>query len=129
MNLTNEMMQRYLSGQVEIFSMNPASDDYRYRGQIKKIEVIPDASQEGFGNQPANLHVEFDYICKLVNGEGYKPDENKPYDVALSICGASDIGMDRIAISSSILGEMAVFYPSTHHKRILADGQFESDDF
>jgi hypothetical protein len=38
------------------------------------------------------------------------------------------IGMDRFCINSSIINEMAVFYPKTHDKRVLKDGTIESND-
>lgn len=119
MRATTEKMICYVGGQVEI--VGTGSENYRYRGQISKIEV------QGV-DESANLHVEFEYICKWDEKSGYKPDENKPYDLSLCICGCNDIGNGRFCINSPILGEMSVFYPPTHNKRVLADGSFEHND-
>jgi len=88
MNLTTEAMKPYIGGQIEIVG----DADYRYRGQIKDIQIIPDPNAVGLGGQPATLHVEFEYMCKFEPGVGYKPDENKPYDLSLAISGVNEIG-------------------------------------
>jgi len=126
--LTTENMGVYVGGQVEI--LGTGANEYRYRGQISKIEVLPEPERPkpvGAG-QDATLHVEFEYICEFKHGEGYKPSENKPYDLGLLICAPSDIGMDRLCINSSILGEMAIFYPPAHNKRVLPDGDMEHNE-
>ena len=94
MLLTTAMMQQYVGGQLEIIN---DTENYRYRGQIKSIEVIDDPGPPfPGGGQQAALHVEFDYICKFNYNEGYKPDENKPYNLSLLISGANDIGMENL---------------------------------
>ena len=120
MNVTHEQMQAFVGGQLEI--VGTGVNEYRYRGQISKISIIPDNGQSGLPGQQANLHVEFEYICQWHQDQGFKPDENKPYDLALGISGINDIGNGRICVNSPIVGEMSVFYPPTHHRRILADG-------
>lgn len=134
MNLTTDFMRQYIGGQLEIVG----NEDYRYRGQIKDIQIIPDPHAEGMGGQAATLHVEFEYICKFETGVGYIPDENKPYELSLAISGVSDIGRgplvnegpNRLAVNCSIVGEMSIFYPPQHNKRVLPDGKMEtSGDF
>lgn len=126
MNLTTENMARFVGGQLEI--VGTGADEYRYRGQINKIEVVPDDVSIPGGGQPATLHIEFDYICEMKPNIGFVPSENKPYDISLVICGVSDIGMNRIALNSSIVNEMSVFYPPNHNKRVLADGSVQRDE-
>jgi len=129
MNLTTEFMRQYVGGQVEIVG----NEDYRYRGQIKDIQIIPDPGCEGLPGQSATLHVEFDYICKFQPGVGYQPDENKPYDLSLAISGVNEIGRgphvdkgpSRLAVNCSIVGEMSVFYPPEHDRRVLENGMME----
>lgn len=133
MILTNEIVAGYIGGQVEIIG-DGIGDGDRYRGKIKSIEVIPDPTGFG-GGQPAILHVEFEYICKWQYGAGFKPHENKPYDVSLCISSVNSIGhgpgiesgSPRLAISAPVVNEMTVIYPPTHNKRVLADGTVESD--
>lgn len=104
MNLTTEIMRQYVGGQLEIVGR---ADEYRFRGQIKDIQIIPDEGAAGLGGQAATLHVEFDYI-----GRGPHVDK----------------GPNRLCVNSSIVGEMSVFYPPEHNKRVLVDGKMEVDD-
>lgn len=128
--LTTEYMQKYVGGQVEIQNH---VENYRYRCQIKSIAIVPDENLAkgphvpGHG-QCATLHVEFDYSCKFEPNVGYKPCENTPYDLSLYISGANDIGDNRLAVSSSIVNEMSVFFPPTHKRRVLADGTMENHE-
>jgi hypothetical protein len=126
MNITTESMARFIGGQLEI--VGTGGDNYRYRGQIARIEVQDDPGQAGLGEQAATLHVEFEYICKFNHGVGYEPDENKPYELSLGISGVSDIGMNRVCVNCPVVGEMSVFYPPNHNKRVLPTGQMESDE-
>jgi hypothetical protein len=59
--------------------------------------------------------------------QGFVPAENKPFVVDLMAVGASDIGQNRIAMLNAN-GELWVFYPDTHPKRILADGSASCGD-
>lgn len=123
--ITTESMSVYVGGQVEILGTSP-NNRYRYRGQISKIEVKGDKL---FGGpDDAILHVEFEYICEWDAGEfptGYKPSENKPYDLSLLVCKISDIGDGRLCVNSEILNEMSLFYPPDHVKRVLENGDVE----
>ena len=52
----------------------------------------------------------------------------QPYEVSLCIATPSEIGNDRLAVNMSITGELIVFYPPTHPKRVLADGRMEYEE-
>lgn len=132
MELTTEYMRRFIGGQHEIFSH---FENYRYRSQIKNIQVEDDPGQAGFTGQAANLVVEYEYCCEFVAGEGgsgneygFKPSENRTFTLALSIAGASEIGNGKLCVNAPVVGEMSVFYPPTHHKRVLADGKMQVED-
>ena len=128
--LTTENMAVYVGGQVEIIGSKSNADQYHFRGQIAKIEVIPEHGRpQPFGaGQDAVLQIDFEYICEAKPGEAYKPSENKPYALSLLVCAVSDIGMGRLCVNSSILDEMAIFYPPSHNKRVLPDGEMKHDD-
>lgn len=132
MLLTTEYMQRYVGGQHEIQHPDDGchyrNQGYHYRNQIKSIKVEDDPGQAGLSGQAAILVIEYEYCCEFKAGEGFKPSENKQYNLSLGIAGVSDIGGGRLCINSPIVGEMSVFYPPTHHKRVLADGTIQVDD-
>jgi hypothetical protein len=107
MQLTTELVKRFIGGQMEI--QNP-NQEYLYRGEIKLIVV-----EEG------DLKVVFSWLAK---GEGFPPipkkwvkDDMDRYAVSLVVCSVSDIGSgpedegSRICLQAPILGEIIVLYP------------------
>jgi hypothetical protein len=77
-----DQIGKYIGGQVEILSKNTYA---RYRGQISFIEIRGENNSENPFLNDQILHVEFHYICKWTD-LGYKPIENKPYDLSLGLC-------------------------------------------
>ncbi len=119
MELTTEMLARFVGGQVEI--QNPG-EGYIYRGEVLTIGVVND-----------DLTVTFSWLAK---GEGYPPlstswvkDDRLDYAAGLSIYAVSNIGPsgedvgggDRICLRSQIVGETVILYPPDGSKLDPAD--------
>lgn len=109
MKLTNEIVEGYINGQMEIQNQ---SEGYLYRGQIERITIEDD-----------ELIVRFTWIAK---GEGYPPlperwvnEDNRDYRAGLCIFSVSNIGpsggeiggSDRLCLTSPVIGETVVLYP------------------
>lgn len=101
MELTTEMLQKYVGGQMEIQN---TIEQYIYRGEIKTIAVINNT-----------LKVKFNWVAK---GDGFPPIPHKwvkedtlDYGLGLEICAVSDIGNDRLCLDAHITGELCVLYP------------------
>ena len=101
MELTNEIVGRYVGGQMEI--LNPR-EGYMRRGEIAEI-----------GIEGENLKVRFSWLAK---GEGYPPlpkkwvnDDTLDFGINLTMCGVSDsFGEARIAINDTITGELSMLF-------------------
>lgn len=105
MQLTDEILSRYVGGQIEIQNRN---EGYLYRGEIATIAV------EGEGDD-ATLRVTLKWMAK---GEGFPSgpkrwvkDDDLTYGASLMIYSVSDIGDGRIALNSWIVGETTVLFP------------------
>lgn len=110
MQLTTEMLAKYVGGQMEIQN---EGEGYLFRGEVREIAVA--------GN---DLRVAFAWLAK---GEGFPPfptggwvaTDPRDYAVDLSICSANNIGpsggevggSDRLCITVPITGEVVVLYP------------------
>lgn len=99
MELANDILQQYVGGQLEV--QNP-EEGYLFRGKIRTV-----------GIQDEDLVVEFVWLAE---GEGYPPLPKKwvkvkpePYQVNSALFTASDIGDDRICLTT-LLHETAVFF-------------------
>lgn len=114
MQLTKELVQRFVGGQMEIQN---SGGGYIFRGEIESITV------EG-----TDLKVRFAWLAK---GEGFPPIPHKwvkedklDYATSLDMCTVSDIGPsggeiggdNRIAVNCQILGELSVLYPPNGSK-------------
>ncbi len=100
MELSNEILAPFKGGQLEIQNKG---EGYVYRGEIADVAVEDGA-----------VKVRFAWVGR---GDGFPPTgrwvkaERLVYEASLEIYTASDHGDGRITISSSIVGEMAVFFP------------------
>ena len=112
MNLTNDMLARYVGGQMEIQNQD---EGYIFRGEVKTIAIVDN-----------ELRVEFVWLAK---GEGYPPLPKKwvnqqklDYVISLELCSVSNIGPgsdggdDRTCLSASIVGETIVLFPPNGSK-------------
>jgi len=110
MQLTKEVLSRYVGGQLEIQNQQGG---YLYRGEVAEVTV------EGEGDR-AEVKVKFAWVAK---GEGYPPwperwvkYDDLDYGVSLIIASASEIGDDRLCLNIPITGELAVFFPPNGSK-------------
>ena len=108
MELTRQLVQSFIGGQVEIQN---TEEEYLYRGEIESIDVAED-----------ELRVKFVWLAK---GEGFPPiphkwvkDDNLEYSINLSICVVDDIGpsddvngSNRICVDCPVVGETIILYP------------------
>ena len=114
MQLTTEMLKRFVGGQMEIQS---ESGRYLYRGEIQAITV-----------ENNELRVKFTWLAK---GEGFPPIPQKwikaafvDYKASLDIYSTNDIGPSdaeiggdsRLCLMSSILDEIAALFPPNGSK-------------
>ena len=106
MQITNEMLARYVGGQMEIQNQD---EGYLYRGEIEAI-----------GMEDNNLQAKFKWLAK---GEGFPPlpsrwinNERLDYFANLEIYTPSDIGDGRLCFNSFISGETVVLYPPNGSK-------------
>jgi len=105
MQLTNEIAARYVGGQIEVQN---AGEGYLYRGEIASIAVEGD-------DDDATLKVTLRWMVKA---DGFPPfperwvhADNRSYHASLQIYSVSDIGDQRLCLSSFVVGETAVLYP------------------
>jgi hypothetical protein len=101
MQPTNDALQRYVGGQMEIQNH---IEEYLYRGEVQAITMDTD-----------NLSVRFAWLAK---GIGYPPlpdgwisDARLDYVAGLEAYSCSDIGNDRICFNLPITSELVVLYP------------------
>jgi len=99
MQLTDEILQKYVGGQLEIQNQG---EGYLFRGKIKAASITDE-----------DLIVEFVWLAE---GEGYPPLPKKwvkvkpePYQVNSDLFTTSDIGDDRICLSTA-MNETVVFF-------------------
>ena len=110
MSLAQALARDYVGGQIEI--QNP-SLGYLYRGEIASIAV------QGEGDA-ATLVVDLSWIAKSESDDRpparWIADTNLIYRARLKIYAAFDIGAQRLALISSLLGETAVLFPPNGSK-------------
>ena len=101
MEVTNEILARFVGGQMEIQNQG---EGYLYRGEVEAIAV-----------EDNELQAKFTWLAK---GEGFPPlpkkwvkDDQLDYAASLEIYTPSDIGDGRLCFNSSIVGETVVLYP------------------
>lgn len=100
MDLDTENLARFKGGQLEV--MNP-SEGYVYRGEIESVEVANE-----------NVRVKFAWVARGKGGyppNGWINHDDLLYAASTAIYVATDIGDGRVAMSSAIVGETAVFFP------------------
>ncbi|MFA6445683.1 MAG: hypothetical protein WCW14_00320 [Candidatus Paceibacterota bacterium] len=112
MNLTTEMVQRFVGGQAEI--QNPI-EGYLYRGEIKDISII----------HCYRLRITFAWMAKGIDfppvPKGWVLDEMMTYEIGLDaydVCNigpSQDGGDDRICLNS-FLGETTILFPPNGSK-------------
>ena len=96
MQLTTENLAQFAGGQLEV--QNP-SENYLYRGEIESVVV-----------EDGDVKVRFVWCAKGKEG-GWINDDNLDYGASTMIYRAQEIGNGRLAMSSFITGETAVFFP------------------
>jgi len=106
MQLTSEMLTRFVGGQMEIQNKE---ESYIYRGEVKTIVV-----------ENNELKVQFVWMAK---GEGFSllpnkwiKDDHLDYAADLETYYSVDVGDDRLCFQSSVVGEMVILYPSNGSK-------------
>ena len=111
MQLTQEILARYIGGQIEV--QNPI-EGYLYRGEVATITV------EGDTPEDATLKVTLNWMAE---GEGFpqfqRPPvnyDNREYAASLIIYAVSDIGDGRLCLNSPITGELVVLFPPNGNK-------------
>lgn len=101
MQLNNELLQKYVGGQVEVQNQ---LEKYIFRGEIKNISI---ENEEFF--------VECSWLAQGLEyppiPTSWKKVENKPYQANLGIYSTNMLDSDRICISSSITGELVILFP------------------
>jgi hypothetical protein len=96
------MLAPFIGGQMEIQN---SGEDYIFRGEVERAEVTNN-----------ELIVRFAWLGKNDGGPTRPSAEwtmntRLDYSASLEVYVASDIGIGRIAIESSIIGELGVFFP------------------
>lgn len=100
MELSTAILSRFIGGQLEI--QNP-KEEYIFRGEIANVEVVD-----------KTVKVKFVWVAKGKDGyppAGWITTDNVDYEASTEIYFASDIGSGRIVLDSSVVGEVAVFFP------------------
>ena len=103
MEITTELLSRFVGGQLEIQNQK---EGYPYRGEVESVEVDVDEDL---------IKVRFAW---LANGEGYPPiptrwvkDDRLDYSVSLMLSSASDNSNGRLTVNVYGVGEFLVFFP------------------
>lgn len=101
MQLTQDMVDRYVGGQIEIQNQ---IEGYIYRGEIETITVTD-----------ANFEVKLTWMAK---GEGYPPlphrwvnDDELNYGLSTLMMSVAEIGDNRLCITSVVSSETIVLFP------------------
>ena len=96
--LTGGILARYVGGQIEIQN---SEENYILRGQIDHLVIEGDMLA---------IH-----LIWFASGDGGVPPygwtEDPRTSYSLHILSASDLGIDRIGMRTSIIGEFAVLFP------------------
>lgn len=113
MELTTEILGRYVGGQAEIQNRE-AKEPYSFRGEIAEIKLDGD-----------NLVIRFAWVGKMVPFmSGHWVNEpDLDYAVTLKagsfkLCGVSDIGEGRIFLGCSYIGEATTLFPRGFHSNM-----------
>lgn len=97
MELTQEMADRFVGGQLEVQNRN---EGYLYRGEIATVEIAG-----------GNITVTFNWFAQMKEDFEWSGSEPTPYTVSLLIYSVSDIGDGRVSLYSYITGETTVLFP------------------
>jgi len=97
MQLTTEIVKRYVGGQLEIQNSN---EGYLYRGEVERAWV------EG-----SDLKVRFKWLAKMGDDGKWHTEDNLDYAVSLEITSVSEIGDNRIHYSVMYVWESGTFFP------------------
>lgn len=106
MELTQEVIDRMIGGQLEVQNH---SEGYLYRGEISTMKL----EGEGYSLE---LVVSFNWLAKMESDFEWSVTEPTPYKVSLLIYSVSDIGDERIFLSSYITGENITIFPPNGSK-------------
>ena len=102
MELTQEVFERYVGGQVEI--KNPTYP-YHYRGEISSIN-LSEPSQK-----LRNLFIYFAWCVKKDSRRRWENASPTPYTAGLSIYSASETGDGGLVLRCNVNQEVITFYP------------------
>lgn len=106
MQVDQATLDRFVGGEIEIQNQN---ERYIYRGEVSGVVLNGD-----------KLHFDLAWMAKGVDypplPTGWERDHKLTYDVDLMIYAFSDIGGDRLSLSSFITGEMTVLFPPNGSK-------------
>lgn len=93
----NRRLAEFVGGDAEI--QNP-NEGYVFRGTIERAFV--DAEE---------FHIVFSRIAEMVRPGEWVERDTKPYATSLRIGSFSEIGEERLAFNSPIIGELTVLFP------------------
>jgi hypothetical protein len=102
MELTQEMADRFVGGQLEVQNRN---ENYLYRGEIATVKITGDDANT------RSLTVTFNWFAQMQEDFKWSGSEPTPYTVSLLIYSVSDIGDGRLSLYSYITGETTVLFP------------------
>jgi len=120
--LTTEMMQKYVGGQVEVIEKGEGGGRQRCQIQAVRVESVENFDA-GFRRTTPALKFVYEYACEWRDG-GYKPFVGYREQVTLDTdVRASDFGDGRFCVTTPY--QMMMFYPPDHPTRVLRDGTME----
>ena len=102
MKLTTELLEPFIGGDLEVQNRG---EDYLFRGRIS--EAVMDGEE---------IKVSFEWLAQNDGGprsptSTWTKSERTEYVANLTIYGVNTIGEGRIAMRSSITGELVVLFP------------------
>ncbi len=107
--LSTETLQNFVGGEAEIQNEN---ENYLFRGEITSIVI-----------ENNELQIKFAWLAQNLGGaptggmsDKWEIDPKLDYDASLEIYTPSDIGDNRMAFNSWIVGETVVLFPPNGSK-------------
>ncbi len=104
MELTQEILDRYVGGQVEIVNKTYENVGYHYRGEVSGFETTEPA--EGL----KNLFIHFAWQVKKGRDQEWESDSPIPYTAGLSIYSALLLGDGRLILRCRVNEEVITFF-------------------
>lgn len=102
MELTQEVFERFVGGQVEI--KNPTYS-YHYRGKISRVKL------SGASERLRNLFIYFAWCVKKDGKRKWENTSSTPYTAGLSIYSASETGDGGLVLRCKVNQEVITFSP------------------